>query len=208
MKLGEFSRGGRFRWFEAIKAFDHDMNPAGLLTPFGILEVKQKQFNVVYGESKETSDFIVDGLELWWEHRKNCYTNITSLQIDLDNGPEMESHRTQFIKRMVEFVDAIQLPIELVYYPPYHSKYNPVEHCWGVLETHWSGTLLVDWETVFEWTRSMRWSGITPNVFRLEGEYHTGVKLTKNEMRRYEKRLARTPNIDRWSLKIKPHKRV
>jgi len=155
------------------------MNPAGLLTPFGILEVKQKQFNVVYGESKETSDFIVDGLELWWEHRKNCYTNITSLQIDLDNGPEMESHRTQFIKRMVEFVDAIQLPIELVYYPPYHSKYNPVEHCWGVLETHWSGTLLVDWETVFEWTRSMRWSGITPNVVSFGGRIPYGSQINE-----------------------------
>jgi len=28
---------------------DHDMKPDGILVPFGILEVKQKQFNVIYG---------------------------------------------------------------------------------------------------------------------------------------------------------------
>ena len=206
IKLGEFSRGGKLRCLEPVKAADHDMLSSGTLVPFGILEVKQKQFNVVYGNSRETSDFIVDGLEHWWDDRKSSYPDITSLQIDLDNGPEIESHRTQFIKRVVEFVDAIQLPIELVYYPPYHSKYNPVEHCWGVLESHWSGALLTDTEVVREWTKTMRWGGIAPNVYCLEGEYDTGVKLSKREMRCYEQRLVRTPEIERWSLVIQPKK--
>jgi transposase len=78
------------------------------------------------------------------------------LQIDLGSGPELESHRVQFIKRLVEFSDTTQLSIELVYYPPYHSKYNPVEYCWGVPESHWSGALLLDREAVYEWTRSTK----------------------------------------------------
>jgi len=183
------------------------MTPTGILVPLGILEVKQKQLNIVYGNSFETSDFIVDGLEHWWRYRKRHYDNITLLQIDLDNGPEIESYRTQFIKRMVEFSDTIQLPIEFVYYPPYHSKYNPVEHCWGVLESHWSGALLTEWDVVLKWTRSMCWGGLAPNVYRLADEYHRGVKLTKQEMRYYEERLVRTPDIGRWSLKIQPHRR-
>ena len=184
LKMGEFSRGGRLRHFEAVKALDHDMAPNGLLVPFGILEVKQKQFNVVYGNSIETSNFIVDGLEHWWRYR------------------------TQFIKRLVDWSDKIQLPIELVYYPPYHSKYNPVEHCWGVLESHWSGALLTDIDVVREWTKTMRWSGIAPNVYCLEKEYQRGVKLTKNEMKEYGKRLIRTVGIERWSLTIKTYTRV
>jgi transposase len=64
-------------------------------------------------------------------------------------------------------VDKIKLPLELVYYPPYHSKYNPVEHCWGVLECHWSGALLTDIDVVREWTKTMRWAGIAPNVYFL-----------------------------------------
>jgi hypothetical protein len=62
VKMGLFSRGGRLRCSEPIKALDHDMESDGILVPFGILEVKQKQFNVVYGNSLETSDFIVDSL--------------------------------------------------------------------------------------------------------------------------------------------------
>jgi len=180
------------------------MEANGILIPFGILEVKQKQFNVVYGNSLETSDFIVDCMEHWWRYRKKNYRHIERLQIDLDNGPELESCRTQFIKRIVDFSDKIQLPIELVYYPPYHSKYNPVEHCWGVLERHWNGALLTDWQTVREWTRSMRWDGIAPNVYVLDREYHRGAKLTAREMEPYTLRLQRTPLIEQWSLVVQP----
>jgi hypothetical protein len=68
--IGEFSRGGRLRCCEPIKALDHDMESDGVLVPFGILEVKQKKLNVVYGHSLETSDFIVDSLLYWWRYNK------------------------------------------------------------------------------------------------------------------------------------------
>jgi len=34
----------------------------------------------------------------------------------------------KFLKRMVDWSDKIKLPMERVDDPPYHSKYNPVEH--------------------------------------------------------------------------------
>jgi hypothetical protein len=46
----------------------------------------------------------------------------------VDNGPEVASRRTQFMKRLVSFADKHKLTIELVYYPPYHSKYDAVVH--------------------------------------------------------------------------------
>jgi len=54
--------------------------------------------------------------------------------------------RTQFLKRMVQFADDIGKPVQLLYYPPYHSKYNPIERCWGILEKHWNGAKLTDAE--------------------------------------------------------------
>jgi hypothetical protein len=207
IKIGEFSRRGKSRGLEPVRALDHDMQETATLIPLGILEVKQKQGNIVYGHSRETSDFIVDGFEHWWSDRKEYYSHITTLQIDLDNGPEIESHRTQFIKRMVDFSDKHQLTIELVYYPPYHSKYNSVEHFWGVLERHWNGTLLTDFNTVQEWTKTMRWAEIAPNVYSLDKNYERGVKLTKKELEPYEKRLKRTKGIEKWSVVIEPKKR-
>ncbi|CDN15531.1 Mobile element protein [Richelia intracellularis] len=40
---------------------------------------------------------------------------------------------------MVEFVDLLNIPIQLLYYAPYHSKYNPIEGCWRIVDQHWNG---------------------------------------------------------------------
>ena len=79
VKVGEFSRGGRSRGSEARKACDHDMQAEAILVPFGILEVDFGQLFVVFGTSRETSDFIVDCLQLWWDERKSLYPHIRTL---------------------------------------------------------------------------------------------------------------------------------
>ena len=56
---------------------------------------------------------------------------------------------------MVQFVDLIGKPIHLLYYPPYQSKYNLIERCWGILEKHWNGAKLTDALTMLLWARSM-----------------------------------------------------
>ncbi|HEY4035980.1 MAG TPA: hypothetical protein VGL94_18640 [Ktedonobacteraceae bacterium] len=58
----------------------------------------------LYGvTSKVTSDCLVDRLIQWWETIKDCFPDVKTLVINLDNGPENHSHRTQFMKRMVDF---------------------------------------------------------------------------------------------------------
>ena len=68
VKVGDFSRGGRARGTGPVKAVDHDMSPEALLVPLGILElnrggVEVHQPWISFGHSRETSDFIADGLE-------------------------------------------------------------------------------------------------------------------------------------------------
>ncbi len=204
VKVGEFSRGGKSRGTEARKACDHDMNAEAILAPFGILEVDCGQLFVVFGTSRETSDFIVDCLQLWWDERKLIYPHIRRLQIDLDNGPEQASNRTQFIKRLVEFADKNGLVIELVYYPPYHSKYNSIERCWGILEQHWNGAILNSLEAVLAWAQTMTWKGIPPIVRLLENVYSKGVRLCRQAMQPYADRLRRFPSLLKWSVEIFP----
>lgn len=124
VNIGEFSRGGKTREKEPEGALDHDMEPDAKMVPFGVFEPSNDHILVVFGTSNETSDFIADGLELWWEE-----SHLKELVINLDNGPHINSHRTQFIKRIIEFADKTGLKIRLVYYPPYHSKYNSIERC-------------------------------------------------------------------------------
>lgn len=150
---------------------------------------------------------MADCLELWWAERKDAYPGVRRLLVNLDNGPEIASSRTQFMKRMVDFSDLHQLVIELAYYPPYHSKYNRIERCWGILENHWNGTLLNTIDTAVNWARTMTWRGIAPFVHLLEGTYETGAKLTKAAFQPIAERLERSATLPKWSLVIKPSKR-
>ena len=150
-------------------------------------EVTVAMLTITFGVSRETADFIVDCLELGWQERKTVYAHIRELVINLDNGPELASHRTQFIKRLVEFADRHELTIQLVYYPPYHSQYNPIERCWGVLERPWNGTLLSTIETALRWAGTMTWKGCHPFIKLLEGVYEKGVRLSKKTMEVYSR---------------------
>ncbi len=204
MKIGPFSRGGMARGQAAVHAADHDMQPLAVLAPAGILEVEHGQLNVVFGTSRDTSDFVADCLELWWANRRAVYPRVRRLLINLDNGPEIASSRTQFMKRLVEFSDHHLLTLELAYYPPYHSKYNRVERCWGVLENHWNGTLLASIDIALEWTKTMTWRGVTPIVHLLDRTYDTGVRLSPRAFRPIATRLERSQSLPKWSLVIHP----
>jgi hypothetical protein len=204
LKLGELSRRGKARGQEAVKAQDKDMDVKEKLVPFGILEIASCVLTIIFGTSRETSDFLVDCLELWWAERKATYGPIRELVINLDNGPGLASRRTQFVKRMIEFADRHQLEIHLVYYPPYHSKYNPIERGWGILENHWNGTLLTDRTTAIEWAKTMTWKGVSPIVKVLEGVYETGVKVAKKAFRALQDRLARHQLLPKWDVVISP----
>src|SRR5712664_606500 len=58
-------------------------------------------------------------------------------------------------------------------------KYHPIERCWGILELHWNGTKLVDFETMLEWAKSMTWKGIRPIVELSRKVYQKGGALSK-----------------------------
>ncbi len=181
VKVGEFSRKGKSRDKVAKEAEDHDMNPKFKLVPYGILNVVSGLMTVFFGTSYETSDFIVDCLERWWDDNKDAYGDIKELVINLDNGPNSASSRTQFIRRITEFSDDTGLIIRLVYYPPYHSKYNPVERCWGILEEHWNGEILNSVNKTINWASTMTWKGVKPVVHLWDKIYEKGICLTKRK---------------------------
>ncbi len=130
-------------------------------------------------------------------------TTSTHLQLKIDNGPESSGVRTQFLKRLVDFSDHTGKPIHLLYYPPYHSKYNPIERCWGILEQHWNGTKLVDVDTMLNWAYSMTWKGIHPIVNLSRTVYQKRISLSKKAMRVVEARLERNPLLPKWDILIR-----
>jgi len=202
VKVGPFARGGKSR--AVVAAVDHDFQPAATLTPVGIFLPAFDELFVYGVTSKVTSDCLADRLAQWWEGVRPRFPHITTLVLNLDNGPENQSRRTQFMQRMVEFVQQYQVTVRLAYYPPYHSKYNPIERCWGILENHWNGALLDSIDTVLQYAATMTWKGIHPIVALVTTTYQTGVTLTKEAMERVEDNIKRWPHLGKWFVDIVP----
>ncbi len=199
-KVGSFARGGKNRVL--TKAADHDFEAVATVTPLGIFLPASDELFLYAVTSKVTSDCLVDRLVDWWETVKDRFSHITTLVINLDNGPESHSRCTQFMQRLVEFAQRSHLTIRLAYYPPYHSTYNPIERCWGIVEQHWNGALLDALDAVIQYASTMTWKGKHPLVLLVTTTYRTGVTLTKEAMQVLETQLQRLPHLDKWFVDI------
>lgn len=105
---------------------------------------------------------------------------------------------------MGQCVAQIGKPIQRVYFPPYPSKYNPIERCWGILEQQWHGTQLITVETLLAWAQSMPWKGLHPLVALSRTADQKGVSRGKAAMRAVEARLERHPLLPQWDIMIRP----
>jgi DDE family transposase len=173
--------------------------------PCGIVEEANGALHIPFGSSSKTRDFIVETIEAQGEARAEQEKAETSLiQIKMDNGPESSGRRTPCLSRMVQLADLINKPIQLLYYPPYHSKYNPIERWWGILELQGNGTKLIDAETMRGWAKQMTWQGIHPIVALSYTMYQKGVSLGKVAMQAVETRLKRDPHLPQYDIVINP----
>jgi hypothetical protein len=121
VRIGDFARGALTRGDH--KAGDHDRGCKEKSMPWGIVEEETWLLSMPFGSSYTTSDCIGDVLQARWDALAEHEQAATELlQIKRDNGPESRGRRTQLLHRMVQRADAIGKPIQLMYYPPSHSK--------------------------------------------------------------------------------------
>ncbi len=124
--------------------------------------------------------------------------------INADNGPENSGVRSQWLKRLVEFSAIEDIKIQLAYYPPYHSKYNPIERVFGVLENYWNGDPLRTVEKALGFASEMTYKGVHPVAKLITTVYAKGVKLNNQARSHYEQALSRLPELRKWFINIDP----
>lgn len=201
VKLGALSRNGMSR--VPTDAADHDHEHDGVVVPVGILLPQYQELWIYMVPSKATADCLVDVVELFWEENRARFPQVQRLVLNQDNGPENNSRRTQYIQRIVQFSDQASIDVSLAYYPPYHSKYNPIERCWGALEKHWNGSLLPTVDAAVGFAKTMTWCGEAPQVRLLARVYETGKKVAASVMKGLEQaRLKRDEILGRWFVEI------
>jgi hypothetical protein len=126
--------------------------------------------------------------------------------INADNGPENSGVRSQWLKRIIEFSADENITIRLAYYPPYHSKYNPIERVFGLLEKYWNGDPLRTVEKALGMAEGMTYKGVHPVASLVTKAYSTGIKLSNKLRRHYEQALDRLPELRKWFITIDPGK--
>lgn len=181
--LGNFYRDGRLYTTEELRTFDHDFNSfaEGIVIPHGIYDLKLNKGYIHLGTSHDTSAFACDNLRGWWtEHGRYDYPDATSILLLCDGGGSNSSLQYVFKEALQHLADDIGVEIRVAHYPPYASKYNPIEHrlfphvtraCQGVI---FKSTELVQ-ELIAKTTTS---KGLKVIVNIVEKVYKTGQKVT------------------------------
>lgn len=116
---------------EAVKVYDHDFVhlSTGKIVPHGIYDVKQNKAFINIGNSYETAEFVCDSIKKWWnQHGKFDYPQASEILILSDAGGA-NSYRHHIYKvELQALVNELKMPIKMAHYPPYSSKWNPIEH--------------------------------------------------------------------------------
>lgn len=194
--LGPYLRRGKSRVL--IGASDHELTN-NCIIPFVILDLKTNKTYFYSFENKPTSEAIVDCID---DYSDKLYTKLVIL---LDNRPDNSGIRTAFLKKLVDVADKYQIEIELVYYPPYHSKYNPIERIWARLEKMWNGMLLTSAKVCNRVMERLTWKKEKSNVKYITKEYEKGTTYSKEVMSQYEGvNIHRNESLKKWSIVITP----
>jgi len=129
--LGNLYRDGQLYTLAELRTLDHDFvsYAEGIIIPHSIYDLKHNTGYINLGTSKETSEFACDSLRNWWYDQGRClYPRATSILILCDGGGSNNSRHYLFKQDLQNLADEIGIEIRIAHYPPYCSKYNPIEH--------------------------------------------------------------------------------
>lgn len=129
--IGNLYREGSLECTKTIEVFDHDFPDLAeeKVTPYAVYDMKNNECFVNLGTSNDTSDFACDSIKLWWNTiGKNKYPLATSILILADGGGSNSSRHHVFKESLQKLSNDLGIELRMAHYPPYTSKWNPVEH--------------------------------------------------------------------------------
>ena len=129
--IGNFYRDGTLYTTAEVHTFDHDFTSFahGLIIPHAIYDLQRNHGFINIGTSRETSEFACDSLRnWWWRQGQYDYPNATSILVLCDGGGSNNARHYIFKQDLQALVNEIGVEIRIAHFPPYCSKYNPIEH--------------------------------------------------------------------------------
>lgn len=181
--LGLLYRDGRVRSSSPFLALDHDF-PSwadGVVIPHGIYDHLHRRGHINIGLSHDTTKFACDSFQWYWNRiGKQRYPDATSILLACDGGGSNSSRKYIFKHDLQQLADNIGIEIRMAHYPPYCSKYNPIERrFFPHVGRACSGMLFNTLETVVKlMRRACTSTGLTTTVNVIRRLYETGRNAT------------------------------
>ena len=129
--LGNFYREGHLYTLETVLTNDHDFTSSatGVIIPHSLYDEELHIGYIQIGTSHDTSEFACDSVRHWWyTYGRYLYPHATSILIKCDGGGSNDARHFLFKQDLQALADEIGIEIRIAHYPPYCSKYNPIEH--------------------------------------------------------------------------------
>jgi hypothetical protein len=207
--LGTFYRDGKLWTQEALPVNDHDFPSlaTGKVIPHGIYDIARNTAHVNIGTSADTSEFACDSLLVWWNaHGKYDYPNAGKILTICDGGGSNAANSNLFKAELQRFCDATGLEVTIAHYPPYCSKYNPIEHrvfphvtraCQGVVfETVDIVKGLI--------AKTKTTTGLEVTVEVIDKVYETGRQLTAETIKAVN--IIKDKVLPKWNYTVAPRR--
>lgn len=182
--VGNFYRDGRLYTQAPLETFDHDFGSAatGKVIPHGIYDPERNTGYINLGTSHDTSEFACDSLYQWWcEEGQGAYADAPSLLVLCDGGGSNSARQYLFKEDLQKLADKMGIEIRVAHYPPYTSKYNPIEHrLFPHVTRTCQGVIFHTVDLVKELMEKTQTStGLTVTVNIIDKIYHTGRKYAE-----------------------------
>jgi hypothetical protein len=192
---------------EAIEVFDHDWRSlaTGVAIPHGLYDLKLNTGYLHIGTSHDTGEFACDALRDWWlEHGRHHYPAATSILLLCDGGGSNSSRQYLFKQDLQNLVNKLNIEIRIAHYPPYTSKYNPIEHrLFPHLTRACQGVIFESLEIVQDlMAKAKTKTGLTVFATILDNVYQTGRKVTEEFKQTME--VVFDEYLPKWNYTAKP----
>ena len=129
--IGNFYRAGKLYTQERIRVNDHDFRSQadGMIVPHGLYDIQRNIGYITIGTSHDTTQFACACILLWWHtYGITAYPHATEIALLCDCGGSNNARYYIFKQDLQQLANTIGIPIRITHYPPYTSKYNPIEH--------------------------------------------------------------------------------
>ena len=207
--LGNFKREGKALSNGPLKSLDHDFSTFsdGQIIPHGIYDVTRNVGYMTLGISHDTSRFVCDNIaRVWEQHLKWQYPDAHTLVILCDGGGSNSSAHRIVKQDLMDLANKLGIRLLVVHYPPYCSKFNPIEHrLFSQITRSWSGAPLMSLQNAADRAaRTTTKKGLKVHVHINSKTYD--IKRPIDES--YQKRLARqvvfAQELGKWNYLVKP----